>query len=159
MVSILRSALQILARVMDAVNCARALLRLQTTSSSIAFRGRELGQGILSSSKPALEDNTLAFTNSFIDILDDSLSYDHDNTARIFVIHQTCWMLWNQRYGHLYNHHLMRFSPWLNTNRAKEHLVAALRYNKSHKKNRRIRKTYLIITSVNEDAQGTKDSE
>lgn len=47
----------------------------------------------------------------FIDILDGALSRDLDGASQIFVVHQTCWMLWKQRNGRLYNNHLLRFSP------------------------------------------------
>lgn len=92
------------------------------------------------------------FATSFIGILDNSLRKTPHKTAALFVIHQTYWSLWNQKNGRQYNDKYLRFLPKVNTDRAKEHLEAALRYNTSLIMKRRLRRVAILITPYQDES-------
>lgn len=94
-------------------------------------------------------NNYLNLANSFIDILDGALTKSPMGTARIYVVHQTCWALWKHRNSRLYNNQHFCFSPWIYTKCARENLKAIIKYCNSTKKKKRIRKALTLIVPNN----------
>lgn len=90
--------------------------------------------------EPHPRDSSLIEAQSIRDIIDGCLEKSPVATARLFVVHHTCWELWNQRNDRTYNHKHPIFSARKTAELAKEHIAAAARYNMSYKKRRRLRK-------------------
>lgn len=95
--------------------------------------------------EPVPTNNYLTSTISLINIIDLALEKTPQSTARLYIIHQSCWTLWNHRNGGLYNNHSLRFSPNVTTERAREHLQVVTRYYDSKKKKRRMKNADLIM--------------
>lgn len=96
-------------------------------------------------------------TSSFLTIMhsliDTTLDKNPWEMARLYIIHQTCWTLWNHRNKWQYNAQSLRFLPKVIINRAREHLQATTRYHDSKKKQRRMRHVEEHILHSNKQLQ------
>lgn len=91
-------------------------------------------------------NNSLVDAQLILDIIDGNLSKSPTDTTILSLVYHTSWKLWTQHNDRVYNHKHPLFSLLATANQAKEHIAVVDRYNKSHKKRRRLKKATTYIT-------------